>query len=493
MKKSFLYIAASLLLLTGCNLDINENPNYPSSNDVTADLIFPSVENAIADVVGDQMFNYAGFFSQYFEQRPSANQYNDLAELNINESTNLFDRCYRILYAGALTDIKEILSRDITEADAFICTVMRAYAFQLLVDNLDQVPYTEALQGSDNSMPHWDNGEDVYIGVLDELYGAETAMNAGSKTITLTDPMLNKNLDDWLYFANALRLRMYMRLNDSDNSNAYKSQILETAAKLSVTNLQDVTWDVYSNAEGQYNPWYDTYFNLTANHVAAYPIISYMKATVDPRISYAFNPITYDNSSYEGQIPGSKTLLGEWTGIAVGQLPNYFSNVRYSVMTASPVYLMSASEVAFLLAEVYQRFGGGDAKTAYEAGVQNDPKWTSDAALTNFLAAGGNWDAASDKLDLIYRQKWVALFMVDHMESWTEARRTDVPAQTSLSAKEVYDDDTNYTPGDFIVPAVNYTGGKLAKRVPYPADARSLNSNTPTAKLISDLVFWDKQ
>ena len=166
MKKISLFLTvAAALCLSSCNLDINDDPNYPSSSDVTPDLVFPAAENAIATAVGDQMFNYAGFFAQYFEQRPEANQYNNEAELNIDESTNLFDRCYRTLYAGGLADIKNVMDRINNKSDLFACTVLRAYAFQVLVDNLDQVPYTEALQGSANTNPAWDKGEDVYKGV----------------------------------------------------------------------------------------------------------------------------------------------------------------------------------------------------------------------------------------------------------------------------------------------------------------------------------------
>jgi len=85
MKKIFLFAAAGLMMLSSCDLDINEDPNYPSSGEITSDLEFPAVINAIADATGDQMFNYGGFFAQYFEQMPEANQYNDLAELNIDE------------------------------------------------------------------------------------------------------------------------------------------------------------------------------------------------------------------------------------------------------------------------------------------------------------------------------------------------------------------------------------------------------------------------
>ena len=108
MKKIYLFAAAGLMMLSSCDLDINENPNYPSNSDVSADLVFPAIENSLADAVGDQMFNYAGFFVQYWDQMPTANQYNKLAELEIDEATDLFNRCYSNLYAGALQDVEEI-------------------------------------------------------------------------------------------------------------------------------------------------------------------------------------------------------------------------------------------------------------------------------------------------------------------------------------------------------------------------------------------------
>ena len=106
--KKILFLSATVLMLASCDLDINENPNYPSNGDVTADLVFPAIENSIATAVGDQMFNYAGFFAQYWDQMPTANQYNDLAELNIDEGSDLFNRCYSNLYAQALQDVEDV-------------------------------------------------------------------------------------------------------------------------------------------------------------------------------------------------------------------------------------------------------------------------------------------------------------------------------------------------------------------------------------------------
>ncbi len=491
MKKISLFLTvAAALCLSSCNLDINDDPNSPSSSDVTPDLVFPAAENAIATAVGDQMFNYSGFFAQYFDQRPEANQYNDEAELNIDESTNLFDRCYRTLYAGALADLKNIMDRIDNKSDLFACTVLRAYSFQVLVDNLDQVPYTEALQGSANTTPAWDKGEDVYKGVLAEMDEAEGALEG--ELMSLKDPMLNNSVSQWRGFANALRLRMYLRLIDAGiNASEYQSKAV---ALVNAGNFftGDVKWDVYSPTEGQYNPWYDVTRALgTKNHVAAYPIVSYYLATDDPRISYAIMP--NDNGAYVGQIPGAKTVYKSW---GVDWKNKDVSAIDYTNAMDAPIYLFTQSELQFLIAETQLRWGDkAAAKTAYEAAVQADFA-SRGIAMGAFLNGSMvKWEAqASDaaRLNLIYMQKWVALFYRNHMEAWSEVRRTDVPVTTTMTGKEVFENPDAYAAGSMIVPSRNYiVAGGLCKRVPYPSNARQLNKNTPAEKLLSDRVFWD--
>ena len=491
MKKIYLFLTfAAVLSLSSCNLDINEDPNYPSSSDVTPDLVFPAAENAVAAAVGDAMFNYGGFFAQYFEQRPEANQYNDEAELNLDESSNLFDRCYRTLYAGALADIKNVMDRTENKSDLFACTVLRAYTFQILVDNLDQVPYTEALQGNANTTPVWDMGEDVYKGVLAEMDAAEDSLKG--ELMTLTDPMLDKSVKQWRGFANALRLRMYLRLIDGGiNAGDYQNKAL---ALVNADNFfdGDVAWDVYSNAEGQYNPWYDVARALaTKNHVASYPIVSYYLSTNDPRIDYAI--MKNDAGEFVGQIPGAKTVYKSW---GVDWKNKDVSAIDYTPAVFAPIYLFTQSELQFLIAETQLRWGNKTAaKDAYEAGVQADFA-SRGYAVGNFLSGNRvNWDAQANdasRLNLIYMQKWASLFYRDHMEAWSEVRRTDVPATSEYTARQIFEDATVYSPGQMIVPALNYiVAGGLCKRVPYPSTARQLNKNTPAEKLLSDRVFWD--
>ena len=487
MKKIYLLAAAGLMMLSSCDLDINQNPNYPTGADISPELQFPAVISAIADASGDQMFNYGGFFAQYFEQMPEANQYNDIAELNIDESKDVFNRCYNNIYAGALMDIEDIKTKTTNTANLFACQVMRTQAFQLLVDNTSETPYSEALQGGANSSPKYDDGKTVYEGVLAELDAAEAALNGD--VMTMTDPLLNKNLSQWKGYANALRLRMYLRLIDGGQSE-YTAKV---TALLAANNFfsGNVAWDVFMDKEGQYNPWYQSVFSLTSNHCAAYPIVSYMQNMADPRLSYAIKARTSDNT-FVGQFPGSKQ---EPAIVGTSYKNKDVSTINYDVAHDMPIYLFTQSELQFLIAEAQMRFNNNAsaAKAAYEAGVEADFALRGVSGAEGFLAAAGSWDNAADKLKLIYMQKWTALFMHDHMEAWSEIRRTDVPALSTASAAQIKANPALYTPGDLICPAVNKKGGNnIAMSMPYSSNSRKYNVNTPaTARQITDKVFWD--
>ena len=487
MKKIYLLAAASLMMLSSCDLDINQDPNYPTSADISPELQFPAVISAIADASGDQMFNYGGFFAQYFEQMPEANQYNDIAELNIDESKDVFNRCYNNIYAGALMDIEEIKTKTTNTANLFACQVMRTQAFQLLVDNTSETPYSEALQGGANSSPKYDDGKTVYEGVLAELDAAEAALTGD--IVTMTDPLLNKNLSQWKGYANALRLRMYLRLIDGGQSEYTAKVTTLLAANNFFTG--NVAWDVFSDLEGQYNPWYQSVFRLTNNHCAAYPIVSYMQTTADPRLSYAIKARTSDNT-FVGQFPGSKQ---EPAIVGTSYKNKDVSTINYDITHDMPIYLFTQSELQFLIAEAQMRFNNNAsaAKAAYEAGVEADFALRGVSGVEGFLAAAGSWDSAADKLKLIYMQKWTALFMHDHMEAWSEIRRTDVPALSTASAAQIKANPALYTPGDLICPAVNKKGGNnIAMSMPYSSNSRKYNVNTPaTARQITDKVFWD--
>ena len=65
------------------------------------------------------------------------------------------------------------------------------------------------------------------------------------------------------------------------------------------------------------------------------------------------------------------------------------------------------------------------------------------------LALWDNATSTNDKLHLVYMQKWAALFCMDHMEAWSEIRRTDCPNITTVSQLDIFKGNSSYVPGDF--------------------------------------------
>ena len=151
----------------------------------------------------------------------------------------MLDYSYRIMYAGALMDAKEVLDNSENEADRFATTVLRAYGLQVMVDNTNETPYTEALLGNENPNPKWDNGEDVYRGVLAEMDEAESQLTDNS-AMDSEDLVFDQNLTQWRGFANALRLRMYLRFIDA---NIDRDEFISRAQTL-VQNNEFFTGDV---------------------------------------------------------------------------------------------------------------------------------------------------------------------------------------------------------------------------------------------------------
>jgi len=496
MKKIITFVSLAVCI-SGCSLDVNTDPNNPST--VSYSLVLPAAESAIATVTGDGMYNYAGFFAQYFDQMPESNQYNLISEYAFTEQTQLIDRSYRTIYAGALADLDVVL-KDVNAnaADKYAATVLRAYSFQLLVDNMNQAPYKEALQGNANSMPKWDDGKSIYEGVLAELDAAEAVL--GNSKISASDLLIDKTKTmtkekvqlQWKGFANALRLRMYFRfINYGENVPVYTAKI---KALIDAGNFftGDIKFDAYSDVTDKRNPWYSTNkVNLTTNHVASYPIVSYLKITNDPRIAYSFVKAT-KTGEYAGELPGSKIKLSAKKNADYSFL-NYYAT--------KPVYFFTQSELQFFLAEAYVSFYNDDAKAqaAYEAGIDADfaARNMSESPSVMYGNTGKvAWSSAVDKsakLHLIYMQKWVALCYMDHMEAWSEIRRTGVPKLSGSTADAINADPSVYIAGELISPMRNDLGaGTLVKRMYFPLSARQLNTNTPPSVQATTPVWWAK-
>lgn len=493
MKKILLTgVVAMSLSLGACDsyLDINDSPNSPSVDNLTEDLIFPGAEMAFANSYGDYFRITGGYFAQHYSQYFGTSNYMDYSQFK--QSAVRSSSTFTNLTTRTLQNLATVVAKAEANGNAgtvLAATVIRVAAYQALVDCYGEIPYSEALDMS-NLTPKYDNGADIYAGIVKELDDA-IAKVGGSEKVCTNFLLPGKPASEWVKVANALKLRILMR-----ESNAVNVQS-ELASLIAENNFPDgdVAWKgCWSDESGQANPYYQeefaTYFGSTQQNVILnLALLATMNAADDARLEAFFNPNT-SKKEYTGGVSGTNFST------TASYKANYWC--RPNMAFDSPVYLITRSEIEFFLAEYEARYGSqANAEAHYKAAVEASFASAgvdgADRVLTAYPYDASNWAKC------IGIQKWVALSGTNNYEAWCEMRRLKYPAFGSVKGSDIYDvlNDT-YNPsileaGTLYTPIlVNSAVGdnKLLQRWPYPEASANRNSNTPEYKGETTPIFW---
>ena len=166
-----------LMTLTACDdyLDINDSPNAISS--VENDYILPTPEVNIASTVGVQFNVLGGYNAQVYGQNAGCSNYLDYSRFLVTASN--CQGAWTQLYSRVLQQLEVIRSQSAEEPGTYLAaTVLRAYAFQLIVDAWGEAPFTEALNPS-ITQPVYDDGAAIYASIISELEAAKAAAQPG--------------------------------------------------------------------------------------------------------------------------------------------------------------------------------------------------------------------------------------------------------------------------------------------------------------------------
>lgn len=502
MKK--LAIISTIILglaATSCDsyMDINQDPNSPTESNMTPSIMMPAAEMGIAATYGNLLRIPAGYFTQHFAHQFGTSNYVDYSQFTMSpvRSGSAYSQLYRVGLKNLLT-IRNLAEKNEEWGTYLAATTLRCFALQALVDCYGSIPYTEALDIS-NPTPHYDEGEVVYAGLIEELNGALAKASA-------TDPVATnflfpgQNAANWIKFANALKLKILSRISGVQNVD---SQI---GAIISEGNLPtaDVAYaGCWSNETGQMNPYYSEEFassfgSTQINVIANIAIIGTMQQKdaegnivySDPRLPAFFE----------------KNGSGNFTGGVSGT--NFSTSASYKTTywcrpVASydmPVYMITLSEIEFFISEYYARTGNSSAAAEHYA-----------AAVAASFATAGVSGAADYVKQFPYDQsnykkclgiaKWVALAGTNDFESWCELRRLRYPTFGTVSGTDIYNvgNDTYkpelYQAGTLYTPIQvdgNIGNNNIIERWPFPSTSTASNSNAPSFSNSDYLkkMFW---
>ena len=481
-------VASALLYTTACKdfLDVNVDPNNPV--DAPVELVLPAAVMSTAGVIGGDYAILGGIWSQYYTQNNGSNQYKTIDAFDLRAPD--YRGRWQELYAGALNDYRFVKEKATQEEDwnaYLMATVMEAYTYQVQADLYDQIPFSEALQGAANTTPTYQSGPEVYDSLIVRIDDALANPITQTSNIRASDIVFGGDMDQWVQFANTLKLKIYLRqiyarpeVATTGITELYSSgvQFLNMPANV----------DVFSDATSRRNPLFEQdqspALNTNQNLRASMTLFSFLQANGDPRLAQTY-------------VPGSGGQLaleqGTFSTPSTTIVPTTLS--RALIRPTDPVYFISEAESYFLQAEAALReFGNGNAETLYNAGVQASfaQLGLADGA-DSLLAEGGAYafptaGTMEEKLEAIIVQKWVALSGTKQgLEAFFERNRTNYPEISPVRAT-----NAAYVPGQVTFPVEAVTNpGEFAKRLIWPDWERQRNPNTPAEEPITKEVWWD--
>jgi hypothetical protein len=487
-------LLAAIFVDSGCKkqLDINQNPNFPTLDQGLPKLVFPVAVLATTGKVGGDLEILGGMWSEHFTQAALAQQYTGQDSYNVQPTDGYVQTPWDVLFSSGLKNYQYVIDHADTLKDwnfYLLGTVMKAYTTEVMVDLWDQMPYSQALKGANTLNPKFDDGYSIYTSLIASI---DDALSKDLSASTVTDPssadlIFGGDMDSWVAFAHTLKLKMYLRMINAhpDVASAGINAMYTAGASFLDASTGGASVTNFTDAPGLDNPLYEQnirQLNTAVNLRASKTFVTWLTTYSDPRVNYYFgssNPVAIHQGDFRNSDPTYPTA-------AV-----FFESPK------DPVDFISLAESYFLQAEAdFRYFGGGNTKTLYDQGVTAAFAATGKNAAP-FIAGGGAYEwgneieggAALTPIAQIIRQKWASCAYGCHgIESFFEHNRTGFPAQSP-----VYSTSASYIPGQLVVAKNSAIADntQLPKRLIFPYDETSRNTNAPkTLVPITQKVWW---
>ena len=478
---------------------------------------------------------------------------NDIESFYTTQSVDDYFYGHNIDFAELPTmeDYVEAMSDDEKVDNQIYVTLsrlVRDYRASKAVDLFNDVPYSEGLQGVDGVFfPKYDDAKEIYMTIINDLDSLanlaveeEAQMSAAGKTVfAAQDIIFQGDIDKWLQWANAVRLRLAVRISgvEEDYAKEVIGEII-SGGNLPEEDLfiSDEQWVSYPKkhwklgyAERDYAAFVPpgTMYSLDKDmdHV-------YTEGTDDPRLPVFFLPnrdtlympfsfdfaIGQDIYDYVSDLNSTEynSSYGAYYYYNYFEsLDNYLKynaislwNPATMVQNSDPWRAFTRAEVDFLLAEVQLKGLASTGSTVEEHikdGIINSINYwyyinsfcTWDAVNSSnkyfmmptepdetvketfasvILSEYANAGSEDDKMEIIMKQKYIHLSLHDYLEVFTELRRTRHPKLPLIKFSS------------------SLTLAPVIERYPYPSDESSYNSDA--LREVSDednftsQIFW---
>lgn len=499
MKNKLLIIISAFIMLftaSSCSdwLDVNHDPNALEQIP-DAKVLLPAAEMGIANNLMGWDFAFGGgFWVEYWTQAYTASQFKSLCEYLPQE----FNTSYQSLMREPMTDLKRIktmTAEDENKGYYFIAEALSIFTWQIITDVWGDMPYTEALRGDEGLLsPVQDKGVDIYADLMKRVDALLAIDLSKSYVDSKFDFIYKGDLTAWFKFANALKLKLMLRVSETPQyNNSSVLSFVQTANLL--TSSAKIPGTVWNDAmEGKRHPLREfqeggaNYFST--NVIASKNFIDYLSINNDPRRAKLF---TGTKGAFFGDFDSKEDSDGN------GTTDDKETYAKVLLQGNMDLMLMSDWEVNFYIAEVYARASQlGKAKDYYERGVKASLAQhgitSTDILGTEGYAAWLN-GTVEENIKQIAMQKWVANANYQHIESFLERNRTKYPSVNEIDiAANRASANANFPVGELTISVKGRAllNGNLPASPLYPSSYMFRNTNAPSQKAnVGEKVWWN--
>lgn len=441
--KHLFFIAIAAVLFTSCKkyLDVNQNPNQPSS--VSPDVVLTATEVQLGYTVGGADISLTtGILTQQItgvdRQFTTYNNYVFTADNFTNVWANMYDVMLNLYQLKQTSDEREF------KFYSGISGVLLAYSLGITTDLWGDIPYSEAFLGEEGQYkPKYDTQQDIYATIDALLTEAIANLNTNPADAGLKpgadDVIYGGKVNRWIKFANSLKLRFLLHQSKLDPGVAGKIITGLNAAGGIISSNDDNAAVTFLDDEARANPLYQ-FFTQRDGY-----------ATFE---SHGSDMLESLNDERKTAYIGDDYSIGDYLGLQ-----------------ASPVILLSAAEVKFIEAEARAMSNDlAGAETAYNNGISLSFAQLGVSGADTYLAQATVAFATAPGTDVekVINQKYLALYL--QSEVYNDWRRTGFPVLTP-----------------------NTVSSQIPRRYLYPQTELSYNAaNVPSGITLASKIWWDK-
>lgn len=421
-----------LFLFTQCSDfgDVNKDPNNPTSPDTRYLYLYA------ATFMPD--FGYMGNYdpwNQLYPQYLSEQKNIQYTKFTLTEFSTL--NYYRYVLKN-LANIIKFNEDEETKMEGWVtkfgdnanqiavCRTMEGFVYMHLTDIVGMTPYSEALKGDEgNFTPKYDTQEFIYTD-LDRKLNEAYAQFDESKSLDDTYEILYKgDISKWKKLNASIRMMMAIKLSKVDPVNG-QARFAKAYNDGGIVDNADILQYAYLPETANENPlYYNIVVSGREDFAPSATIINQLNAYNDPRVKAYASPNT--NGEYVGVIFGL-------TQNHSGQLDlDLYSkiNEKYYKQDA-PQILTTPSQVLLMCAEAAERgwISANSADLYKQAIVASFEQNGIDGAQADAYCEQPDVKlegSVDQRIAKIAMQRWLANYMQDGTEAWSDWRRLGVP------------------------------------------------------------------